>query len=182
MTDEIEERKKEEVVSLLQEQIKIEGKLIGLYEKTEQDVQNKAVRHLLHTIHLDSMKHIDICSTAIEILQGEDVLKEEKEDLREKLKEHVELEKGSIDRANNILKNVWIRENKAVKELIEKLRDDEKRHTEALRKLTDKTFFRWDGMHDFIIPLRDIEWEDERHRRSEEEKRRRKKIENLEVK
>jgi len=171
LTEKIEEREKEEVVSLLREQIKAEGKLIGLYEKTEQDVQSKAVRHLLHTIVLDSMKHIDICSTAIEILQGEDVLKEEKKDLREKLNEHVELEKGSVDRTNKILKNVWIRENKAVKELIEKLRDDEKRHTAALRKLADKTFFRWDGMHDFINILRDTEWEDERRRRLEESKK-----------
>ena len=171
MTEKLEEKKGEEVVSLLQQQIKAEGKLIGLYEKTEQNVQSKAVRHLLHTIQLDSMKHIDICRTAIEILQGEDVLKEEKRDLREKLKEHVELEKGSIDRANKMLKNVWIKENKAVKELIEKLRDDEKRHTEALRKLTNKTFFRWDGMHDFINVLRDTEWEDERRRRLIESKK-----------
>jgi rubrerythrin len=175
----MEEKKKEEVVSSLLEQMKVEGKLIALYENTVQDIQSKPVRHLLNTIKLDSMKHIDICSTALEILQGADVLKEEKMNLKEKLAEHVELEKGSIDRANNMLKNVWIRENKALTELIEKLRDDEKRHTEALRKLADKTFFRWDGMHDMISWIHDAEWEDERYRRSKERK---KQIEKLETK
>lgn len=52
------------------------------------------------------------------------------------------MEKGSIDMANNMVKNIWIRENKALKELVTKLRDNEKHNTAALRKLADKPFFR----------------------------------------
>jgi len=33
MSDEIERKEKEEVIGLLKEQIEIEGKLVGLYEK-----------------------------------------------------------------------------------------------------------------------------------------------------
>ena len=78
MLKERDELEREEAINLLREQIKVEGKLVGLYEKMAPEIQNKPVRHLLHTIQLDSMKHIDICQTALEILQGEDVLKEEK--------------------------------------------------------------------------------------------------------
>jgi rubrerythrin len=45
-----------------------------------------------------------------------------------------------MERMDEILKNIWIRENKAATELIKKVRDDERRHTEALRKLTTRRF------------------------------------------
>jgi len=113
------------------------------------------------------MKHIDICQTALEILDGEDVLKEERADLRRGLSEHAQLEIGAVERAERIMKNVWIRENKALIELINKLKDDEKRHVEALTKLADKTFFRLNP-EDFILIFRDTEWAEERYRRSKE--------------
>lgn len=162
-----EEKEKEEVIELLREQLQVEGKLVGLYEKTSSDIQNKPVRHLLHMIQLDSRKHIDICQTTIEILQGEDVLKEEKKELLEGLREHMELEKGSIDRANKILKSKWITENQALEELIKKLRDDENRHHKTLSKLTDRTFFRLDP-RSFYLTLRGIDFVEERYRRTKE--------------
>lgn len=162
-----EEGEKEEAIRLLREQIEVEGKLVGLYERSHKEIGNQPVRHLLHMIQLDSRKHIDICQTAIEILRGEDVLSEEKRDLIRGLKEHVELEEGSIKRADRILKNVWIMENKAVGELIKKLRDDEKRHHEALKKLSEKTFFRLDP-GDFAVIMRGEEFAEERYKRSKE--------------
>jgi hypothetical protein len=62
---------------------------------------------------------------------------------------------------------VWIRENKAVNELIRKLRDDERRHTQTLMKLTDKTFYRMDP-GDMSYIMRGQEFADERYRRSKE--------------
>ena len=83
---------KEKAIRLLREQMEVEGKLVGLYAKYHKEIGNLPVRHLLHMIHLDSLKHIDICQTAIEILQGEDVLSEQKKDLVRGLRDHVELE------------------------------------------------------------------------------------------
>lgn len=100
------------------------------------------MKHLLHRIQLDSKKHIDICQTAIDVLQGKDVLKPEKKELTEELQRHIELEKESIDKANKMLKNVWIRENKALSELIKKLRRNGKEHHQALKNLVRKEFFR----------------------------------------
>jgi len=95
------------------------------------------------------------------------VLKDEKRELLTGVKEHVELEEGSIRRADEILKNVWIRENKAIQELIKKLRDDEKRHHDTLKKLSEKTFFRLDP-NDFTVIMRGPEFAEERYKRSKE--------------
>lgn len=139
-----EEGARQEVIELLRKQMAVEGELVGLYEKTAGEINSTAVRHLLHMIQLDSRKHIDICQTVIEVLQGEEVLKQEKEELLEGLLRHVELEKESIERANKILKNVWIRETKGLSDLIKKLRNDEREHHKALQKLAGRPFFRED--------------------------------------
>jgi rubrerythrin len=163
----VQKKEKAEAIRLLKEQIQVEGKLVGLYEKSHKEIENMPVRHILHMIQLDSRKHIDICQTAIEILEGKDVLKDERKELLTGVKEHVELEKGSIERADEILKNVWIRENKAIQELIKKLRDDEKRHHDTLKKLSEKTFFRLDP-NDFTVIMRGPEFAEERYERSKE--------------
>ncbi len=163
----VQKKEKAEAIRLLKEQIQVEGRLVGLYEKSHKEVENRPVRHILHMIQLDSRKHIDICQTAIEILEGKDVLKDERKELLTGVKEHVELEKGSIERADEILKNVWIRENKAIQELIKKLRDDEKRHHDTLKKLSEKTFFRLDP-YDFTVIMRGSEFAEARYKRSKE--------------
>ncbi len=162
-----EEKEREAVIALLREQMRVEGELVGLYERTAPDLENKPVRHLLHMIQLDSRKHIDICQTAIEILEGEEVFSEDKPELAEGLKEHMELEKGSIDRVNEILKNVWISENQALNEMVKKMRDDERRHHETLRKLVEKPFFRFDP-RDFTVIMRGVEFAEERYKSSKE--------------
>jgi rubrerythrin len=169
-----ERKEKERGVLLLREQMKVEGKLVGLYEKTASDIKSKPVRHLLHMIQLDSRKHIDICETAIEILMGEDVLKEEKQELLEGLRAHIELERGAIERANEILKNTWIKENKALTALFKKLRDDERRHHQMLKNLTDQTFFRQDP-RDLAYVFRDTGFLEARYRRSRDFWRKREK-------
>jgi rubrerythrin len=178
VTDKWEEKEKEEIIELLREQMKIEGRLVGLYENSAKELTSTPVRHLLHMINLDSRKHIDICHTAIEILQGRDVFKEHKDDLLKGLKEHMELEKDSVKRANKLLKSNLISENKALKALLEKLRDDEKRHHNALKKLSEKPFFQIDP-NDFTVIFQGEDFAEDRYRKSKEfrEKREREKEE-----
>jgi rubrerythrin len=159
-----EERKKKEVIDLLQKQIVKEEALVRLYNDKIKVIKSAPVRHLLHMIQLDSMKHIDICQFAIENLQGEDVLREEKGEIIGVLKPHIKIEEESVDAMNKILKNEWIKENKGLSELIKRLRDDEKRHHKALKKLVDKTFFRIDP-HEFVTALRSPDFIEERYRR-----------------
>jgi rubrerythrin len=159
-----EEKEKEEVINLLSIQVELEQKLVNLYKETSKDIKSNAVKHLLHMISLDSRKHIDICQLVIEILQGEDVLKEEKEELMTGLKQHMDLEKEAIERGNKILRNVWIQETKGLNELIKKWRNDEKEHHTMLKKLVGKTFFRI-GDFDFSAALKSTKELEERYRK-----------------
>jgi len=113
-------------------------------------------------IQLDSQKYIDICLTAMVVLEGEDVLSEEKEGLVEELREHMEFEAGSVERADRMLRNVWAKENKGLEELLRKLRDDERRHHETLKRLAEKPFFRFDP-RDFVVVMRGLKFAEERY-------------------
>ncbi|UCH37473.1 MAG: hypothetical protein JSV76_07310 [Candidatus Bathyarchaeota archaeon] len=93
-------------------------------------------------IQLESLKHIDICSIVIDVLQGEDVLMAEKNEMLIGLQRHIDLEQEALNQANQILKNTWIDENKGLKDLLKKWRNDEKEHHRALKRLKRKTFFR----------------------------------------
>ena len=161
-----EDREKEDVINLLNKQIIVEGELVRLYKETEGEIKSRPVKHLLRMIELDSRKHIDICHTVIDILQGEELVKTEKEEVIQGLKRHIELEKESIDRANEILRNDWIRETSGLTELIKKLKDDEEKHHMALIKLTEKPFIRLDPS-DLTVLFRDVEWLENREKRSQ---------------
>lgn len=76
-----EGKEREEVIGLLHGQLKVEGELIRLYEETEAEIHSNAVKYMLHMIAMDSRKHIDICQTALEFLEGNDVLKSEKAEI-----------------------------------------------------------------------------------------------------
>ena len=144
MIREREEKERLDALNLLKEQLKVEEELIADYKKSESEINSKAVRHLLNMHHLDSQKHVYLIQTVIDVLEGNQILSEEKEELVEGLKRHMEIEKESIDRADRILKNVWIRETKGLNDLIKRLRDDEREHHKALQKLSTRHFFRQD--------------------------------------
>ena len=160
-----EEKEKQEVIDLLQKQLDVERRLVDLYETTHRAIESKAVRLLLHMIQLDSRKHIDICQLVISVLQGEDVLKEEREYVIQGLQQHLKLEQAAIDMANKILKNVWIEETEGLKELIRTWRDEEKDHHKTLKKLADQRFFRMDPF-DFVGFWRSTDELEERYLRS----------------
>jgi rubrerythrin len=151
-----EEKEKQQVIDLLRKQINVESELVRLYGETIKDIKSSAVVHMLHMIDLDSRRHIDICQSVIEVLQGEEVLKPEREELAEGLQRHIALEKVSIERAKSILDNVWIKETKGLKDLIEKLKKDEENHHRMLKQLAEQHFFREDP-NDFYGMFRDPE-------------------------
>jgi len=165
-----EEWEKKEAIELLREQMKIEAECILHYNDTASEIKNKPAKHLLNMLQLDSRKHVEICRIAIDMLQGEDILEPEKEDIRESIQHHIELEKESVEMGNKLLKNTWIKESKGLRELIKRFRDDEKRHHTALKKLVDKPFYRIDP-NDFVAKFRDPKFLDERYRRGRDIRR-----------
>jgi rubrerythrin len=137
-----DEKMQEEATDLLKKQIEVERTLVRLYGKTSETLKSRAVARLLQSIQLDSIKHIGICETAIDILSGEEVAQEEKGQLKKELETHIQLEKDSMKRASNIIGIELVRENKGVERLMKDLSDDEKRHHKTLMQLIDKPFYR----------------------------------------
>ena len=134
------EKEKTEAINILKDQVNIEKQLVELYGKTAGLIISLPVRRLLRSIQLDSMKHIEICQTAIEVLQGEEFQHEDKNELKVGLEHHVKLERKSIDMTNRMLKNPWIRDNKGLATLIEKLREEEIKHHRTLQRLITEGF------------------------------------------
>jgi hypothetical protein len=133
-----EERKK--AVELLRKQIETEVELAAQYKEYGEKIANLPVRRILHMIMFDSQKHIEILNAAIENIQGIEVLKEERTELREGLERHVMLEMESIKAAEKVLKYNWVRNTKGLNELLESWMDDEKRHHQTLKRLSMKSF------------------------------------------
>jgi rubrerythrin len=160
-----EKLEREEAVKLLRHQIKTEGLLIKEYQEYGSKVENPGVRRMLHMIMFDSQKHIEALQAVIDNIQGTDIMKEDREDLREGLKRHIELELESIKAAEKVLNYNWLRNTPGLRELVESWRDDEKRHHKALKRLSEKVFVKADP-NDFTTLFRSDEQLEERYLRS----------------
>ena len=162
-----ERAQKAEAVETIREQIGIEGQLIGLYEASERETENKAMKRIMQMFRLDSQRHINILQATIEIIEGEDVFIEDRVPLDETLKKHLELEAEALKKANELLRKQWIDENKGLKNLIEIWRDDEKRHHGALKQMINKPYFRL-ASNDMVGLFRDEAFLEERYRKNKE--------------
>jgi hypothetical protein len=162
MFEKWEEEDREEIVETLTEQLEIEGQLVGLYEEYEHGTENKALKRVMQMFRLDSQRHINILEAVVEVIEGEDVLIEDKKDLKESLVKHLELEAEAIKMANKVLGKQIINETLGLKMLLEIWRDDEKRHHKALKELSTKTFYQL-GFTDMVALFRDEEFLEERY-------------------
>jgi bacterioferritin (cytochrome b1) len=142
--NEKEERRK--VVEILENQIKIEGELVAQYKNYGEKLENVPVRQMLHMIMFDSQKHMVSLQAAIDIIEGRDVLREDRKDLKDGLKRHIELEMESIKAAEKTLQYVWVRNTPGLKFLLEAWRDEEKRHHRILKQLSERPFIKIDQL------------------------------------
>lgn len=163
--DERERKQRAEAISLLKKQIETEGKLIAEYQEFGAKVGNPGVRRMLHMIMFDSQKHIEALQTVIDNLEGEDIMKDDRMDLREGLRRHIELEMESIKAAEKVLDYTWLSKTPGLKELVEAWKDEEKRHHKMLKKLSEKPFIKVDP-NDFSTMFRSDEQLEERYLRS----------------
>ena len=124
-------------IEILLNQIKVEEELVELYENTSKMVISEQVRRLLYTIILDSMKHIEICRTAVEVIEGENLDLDERLELKVGIKKHMELEIASLKRAELLLKNPVVESNEDLKTLVKSWIDDEKKHHSILKGLSE---------------------------------------------
>lgn len=160
-----DKKQKAEATEILREQLGIEGQLVGLYEESERETSNKAVKRVMQMFRLDSQRHINIIQAAIEIIEGEDVFIEDRSPLRETLKKHLELEAEALKKANMLLRKQWIDETQGLKYLIQIWRDDEKRHHDSLKKIISKPYLRL-ASNDMVTLFRDESFLEERYKKS----------------
>ncbi len=140
------EKEKAKALRLMGDQLKTEEQLVELYETTAGFIVGEPARWLLHMLQMDSRKHIEIFRMTIEILEGREVSVEDRMEISTGLKKHMELEKASIERGEELKRNPWVRDNSGLSRLLETWSRDEREHHRALQRLRDEGFTREDAL------------------------------------
>jgi rubrerythrin len=126
----------DELVALFKNQIKIEKTIVDSVAKGLVDINNAAVKGVLKGISLDSTKHAEMYSSAINLLTSvSQALTEENLDKqRELVEKHIQLEEEIIKKLREVIPFV---QNKKVKLLLDAILSDELRHHDLLKKVLD---------------------------------------------
>jgi rubrerythrin len=126
----------DELVALFKNQIKIEKTIVDSVAEGLVDINNPTVKGVLKGISLDSMKHAEMYSSAINLLTSvSQALTEENLDKqRELVEKHIRLEAEIIKKLRKVIPSV---QNKKVKLLLNAILFDEIRHHELLKKVLD---------------------------------------------
>jgi rubrerythrin len=126
----------DELVALFKNQIKIEKTIVDSVAEGLVDINNPTVKGVLKGISLDSMKHAEMYSSAINLLTSvSQALTEENLDKqRELVEKHIRLEAEIIKKLREVIPSV---QNKKVKLLLNAILYDEIRHHELLKKVLD---------------------------------------------
>lgn len=127
---------KDELVNLFKKQIKIEQTIVDSVKEGLTEIENPAVTGVLKAISLDSLKHAQMYSSAIDLLTTvPQALTEGNLDKQKELvKKHIQLEALVIQKLCDIIPSV---QNEKVKLLMHAILEDEKRHHALLQKVLE---------------------------------------------
>jgi bacterioferritin (cytochrome b1) len=127
---------KDELVKFLNDQVKIENKIVDSLNKSLPDIGNSAVKGVLKGISLDSVKHAEMYTSAVALLTGvSKALTQENLDKQKDLVEkHIQMEAELIQKISKILPSV---KDKKVTLLLAAILSDEKRHHELLKNVLE---------------------------------------------
>jgi len=123
----------DDIVSFLENQIKLEKKIIESAKNSLNSINNEAVKAALKGVSLDSEKHAEMYRSAINILNASSApLNEEQLELNKKLvSNHIKMEEAVIQQLEKRINDV---ENEKVKLLLKTILQDEYRHHKLLKK------------------------------------------------
>jgi len=126
----------DELVKIFKNQITIEQKIVDSVKNGLIKIKNPAVTGVLKGISLDSLKHADLYSSAINLLTSvPQALTEENLDKQKELVEkHILLEAKIIKILDEIIPSI---ENKKVQLLLKAILSDEKRHHTLLKQVLE---------------------------------------------
>ena len=127
---------KEELLSFLKEQIKVENEIVDSLNKGLVDVENPAVKGTLKGISLDSLKHAQMYASAINLLtKAPKALTQKQLDTQKSLVEkHIRIEAVLIERITEQIPNI---KDEKVKLLLNAILEDEKRHHALLQRVLE---------------------------------------------
>jgi rubrerythrin len=123
-----------EILDFIREQIKIENEIMDSLNKALTEMVNPAVKGTLKGISLDSAKHAEIYSAALDLLTSvPQALTEEQLDKQERLVEkHITIEARLIERISETVTNI---KDEKIKLLLNAILSDEKRHHALLKEV-----------------------------------------------
>ena len=127
---------KDELVKFLKDQIKIENKIVDSLNKSLPDIGNPAVKGVLKSVSLDSVKHAEMYGSAVTLLTtvSKALTQENLDKQKDLVEKHIQMELELIQKIGNALPNV---KDKKVALLLEAILLDEKRHHELLKKVLE---------------------------------------------
>ena len=126
----------DELVALFKNQINVEKRIVDSVKVGLIKIKNPAVKAVLNGISLDSTKHAEMYSSAINLLTSvPKALTEENLDTQiELVEKHVQLEAEIINKIREVIPSI---RNKKVKLLLNAILSDEVRHHKLLKKVLD---------------------------------------------
>jgi len=126
----------DELVALFKNQIKIEKTIVDSVAEGLVDINNQAVKGVLKGISLDSTKHAEMYSSAINLLTSvsQALTQENLDKQRDLVEKHIQLEEEIIKKLREVIPSV---QNKKVKLLLDAILSDELRHHDLLKKVLD---------------------------------------------
>lgn len=124
----------DELVTLFNNQIKIEKTIVASVTEGLVDIKNPAVKGVLKGISLDSTKHAEMYSSAISLLTSvpQALTEENLDKQRELVEKHIHIEAEIIEKLREVIPSV---QSKKVKLLLTAILSDEVRHHALLKKV-----------------------------------------------
>ena len=124
----------DEMLEFLENQIKLENKIVKSVHDSIDKIENEAVKTALRGISLDSKKHAEMYQSAINLLTVSSIaLSEEQLDLQKKvIDDHIQMEEVVII---ELEKRVGSLDNEKVELLLKAILIDEQRHHKLLKTL-----------------------------------------------
>lgn len=124
----------DDMIKFLENQIKLENKIVDSVQNAVDKLENEAVVTALKGVSLDSAKHAMMYQSAINLLTVTSLaLNEEQLDLQKKVVEdHIKMEEAVIKELEKRVENI---ENEKVELLLKAILIDEHRHHKLLKTL-----------------------------------------------
>jgi rubrerythrin len=126
----------DELVALFKNQIKIEKTIVDSVAAGLVEIKNPVVKGVLKGISLDSTKHAEMFSSAINLLTStsQALTEENLEEQKNLIEKHIKLEAKIISKLREVIPSI---QNRKVKLVLNAILSDEIRHHHLLKKVLD---------------------------------------------